>query len=309
MKVLTICVKRVWGTGTGLATGRPAGGNAFQRLVISSFAQDPVKAIRANGNSSAAVTTEGELYTWGTGKYGVRGTGLLTDSWIPSKVDFPTEGDEEICAVSLGWYHVAVATTRNVYTWGRGTSGQLGLGTWFSQNFPIRVPLYVGFVDVACGDHMTLGLSPDGQLWSTGRAISLLGSGNLRSMLDKTQFQRVVVPDDVRFCEVSVGCSAALARTADGMLYRWGVSVSLSSVRNFETPHREEALVQEHVIGRLARRELEPCAMLAVCMAAHARLGKASRLYWLDQEILRKIVQEYAAWMPCEGRDFSGDFV
>ena len=245
----------------------------------------------------------------GAGKYGVRGTGLLTDCWIPGKVDLPTEGDEEICAVSLGWYHVAVATTRNVYTWGRGTSGQLGLGTWFSQNFPIRVPLYVGFVDVACGDHMTLGLSLDGQLWSTGRAISLLGSGNLRSMLDKTQFQRVVVPDDVRFCEVSVGCSAALARTADGMLYRWGVSVSLSSVRNFETPHREEALVPEHVIGRLARRELEPCAMLAVCMATHARLGKASRLYWLDQEILRKIVQEYAAWMPCEKPDFSGDFV
>ena len=56
-----------------------------------------------------------------------------------------------------------------------------------------------------------LGLSLDGQLWSTGRAISLLGSGNLRSMLDKTQFQRVVVPDDVRFCEKCPSGAAPLS--------------------------------------------------------------------------------------------------
>ena len=143
---------RVWGTGTGLATGLPQGGKAFSRVPGFFFAEEQVCAIRAKGLSSAAVTVSGALYTWGVGKYGVRGTGLLTDSWIPGRVELPLDEDEQICALSLGWYHVAVATTRHVYSWGKGTSGQLGLGTWFSQNFPVRVPVYVKFIDVACGD-------------------------------------------------------------------------------------------------------------------------------------------------------------
>lgn len=147
---------------------------------------------------------------------------------------------------------------------------------------------------------MTLGLTCEGALWSTGRAVSLLGNGRRRMILDTTEFRRVDVENDARFCEVCVGSGAALARTVDGELYRWGIAVSLSSVKNVETPGRDEALFREHVVGRHAYRELDRTCALAVCMASHARLGRGSWLYVLDQEILRKIVQEYAGSVPLQ---------
>jgi alpha-tubulin suppressor-like RCC1 family protein len=42
--------------------------------------------IAAGGFHAAAVSTEGDVFTWGCGKYGVLGTGDLTREFTPKRV-------------------------------------------------------------------------------------------------------------------------------------------------------------------------------------------------------------------------------
>eukprot|EP00058_Branchiostoma_floridae_P011700 XP_002597188.1 hypothetical protein BRAFLDRAFT_276208 [Branchiostoma floridae] len=48
-----------------------------------------VKEIKAGLNSFAAVTTSGDLYTWGVNKYGCLGLGHLNDQYFPWRVSLP----------------------------------------------------------------------------------------------------------------------------------------------------------------------------------------------------------------------------
>ncbi len=69
------------------------------------------------------------LYSWGSNKYGQVGSGSITESsyWSPHSVDLP-EGQVPI-SIASGEDHSILATeSGDVYVYGRGREGQLGLG-------------------------------------------------------------------------------------------------------------------------------------------------------------------------------------
>lgn len=105
---------------------------------------------------TVALTNEGVVYTMGSAVHGQLGNPKAKDKSITV-----VEGnlkEEFIREIASGSYHVAVLTTGgNVYTWGKGENGQLGLGDVEDRNTPTSVEsLKERHVEsIACGSNTT----------------------------------------------------------------------------------------------------------------------------------------------------------
>lgn len=88
--------------------------------------------------------------------------------------DSPEVEEETMPAVvSCGSHHsTAISRKGELYSWGLGCNGELGLGRWG----PIELPIprqssspSVRIVSVACGANHTLAIAETGTLWSCGK--------------------------------------------------------------------------------------------------------------------------------------------
>ncbi|XP_047338143.1 ultraviolet-B receptor UVR8-like [Impatiens glandulifera] len=94
-----------------------------------------ISAISGGWRHTMALTSDGELYGWGWNKFGQVGVGDNDDHCSPVQVKFPQE--QKVVQISCGWRHTLAVTERNnVFSWGRGTNGQLGLGECVDRNIP-----------------------------------------------------------------------------------------------------------------------------------------------------------------------------
>ncbi|CBJ33958.1 BNR repeat domain protein [Ectocarpus siliculosus] len=90
-----------------------------------------VKELAAGFASSFLVTDFGEVWSWGSGKFGCLGLGDDESRWFPSRIPLFAENQPATAeTVSAGKWHVLCLTqkTHEVYAWGRNNWGQLGTG-------------------------------------------------------------------------------------------------------------------------------------------------------------------------------------
>ncbi|XP_020535787.1 PH, RCC1 and FYVE domains-containing protein 1 isoform X2 [Jatropha curcas] len=105
---------------------------------------------------TVALTNTGNVYTIGSSVHGQLGNPQTKDKSI-TVVEGKLRG-EFVKEISSGSYHVAALTAEgNVYTWGKGANGQLGLGNVEDRNLPTLVEaLRERKVEsVACGSNLT----------------------------------------------------------------------------------------------------------------------------------------------------------
>ncbi|KAJ9172918.1 hypothetical protein P3X46_016107 [Hevea brasiliensis] len=105
---------------------------------------------------TVSLTNTGKIYTMGSSVYGLLGNSQAKDKSITI-----VEGklkEEFVKEISSGSYHVAALTSGgHVYTWGKGTNGQLGLGNTEDRNSPTFVEALRNrqVESVACGSNLT----------------------------------------------------------------------------------------------------------------------------------------------------------
>src|SRR5690554_2137783 len=78
---------------------------------------------------SAALTSSGRLFTWGSNSSGQLGDGTTTNKLTPTEITnrFSLATGDKIIQVSLGRNHSAALTSSGrLFTWGSNSSGQLG---------------------------------------------------------------------------------------------------------------------------------------------------------------------------------------
>lgn len=94
-----------------------------------------ISQISGGWRHTMALTSDGKLYGWGWNKFGQVGVGDNVDHCSPLQVRFPHE--QKVVHISCGWRHTLAFTERhNVFSWGRGTNGQLGHGESIDRNVP-----------------------------------------------------------------------------------------------------------------------------------------------------------------------------
>lgn len=159
---------------------------------------------------SAAVTKDGDLYTWGLNASGQLGDGTTKDKTKPIKIM------DNVKKVSLGGVtSAAVTKDGSLYTWGGGDCGALGNGAEEDSYIPVKImdnveQISIGYLNGAA-------VTQNGELYSWGyNDRGQLGNGT-REDCDRPMW----IMDDIKmvYCGDD-GHSAAV--TKDGDLYLWG---------------------------------------------------------------------------------------
>eukprot|EP00949_MAST-11_sp_MAST-11-sp1_P003633 g3633.t1 len=163
------------------------------------------------------------LLAWGSNNFGELGLGGTKNEISPCPVEY-LEGTE---IQHLDAYEVATAAVTKdgrIFTWGCGSNDRLGHGHTLdqpNQSIPREVTTLKGNISkVACGGAFMAGLTPDGKVFTWGRAAGgALGHSNsnpgIPTQVAGELAGKVVV-------DIACGRMHAVAMTADGSVYTWG---------------------------------------------------------------------------------------
>jgi alpha-tubulin suppressor-like RCC1 family protein len=235
-----------WSTNVG-AGEQPSAGNVLglgHNRPIQHFTLYPVSglsnvvAAAAGSGTSYAVLADGRLMAWGSNAYGLLGTTALsvlevTAQFGPhSNAPVPVAVPFNAVDVSTQADHViALARDGSVYTWGKGESGQLGIGPLpvidFKTRtpspmsyvpFPVRVPNLADVVAISAGPSHALALLNDGSVRAWGaNSMGQVGDGTTADR------DRPVAAQGVRNAvAIAAGGRASLAILSDGSVMAWG---------------------------------------------------------------------------------------
>ena len=182
---------------------------------------------------SAALTSNGRLFTWGYNDYGQLGDGSAVDKYIPIEITnrFSLATEDKIIQVSLGGNHsVALTSNGRLFTWGYNYYGELGDGTTTYRYTPTeitnRFSLSKGdkIIQVSLGTSHSAALTSNGRLFTWGyNQYGKLGDGTTTNRSTPTEItNRFSLATEDKIIQVSLGGNHSAALTSNGRLFTWG---------------------------------------------------------------------------------------
>ncbi|MEQ2286906.1 putative E3 ubiquitin-protein ligase herc1 [Ameca splendens] len=209
-----------WGDGD---YGKLGHGNSstqkYPKLIQGPLQGKVVVCVSAGYRHSAAVSEDGELYTWGEGDFGRLGHGDSNSRNIPTLVkDISNVGE-----VSCGSSHTIALSKdgRTVWSFGGGDNGKLGHGDTNRVYKPKVVEALQGmFIRKVCaGSQSSLSLTSTGQVYAWGCGACLgCGSSEATALRPKLIEELATT----RVVDISIGDSHCLALSHDNEVYAWG---------------------------------------------------------------------------------------
>ncbi|PSC75605.1 ultraviolet-B receptor UVR8-like [Micractinium conductrix] len=173
-----------------------------------------------------ALNAAGECFTWGINDFGMLGNGTTSYATEPERV----VGLEEVFIADVaagGWHSMAISAEGEVYVWGRGEYGRLGLGdrTGSSKLRPQKVKALEGHrvVEGTCGGTHTMVVTDEGRCFIWGRgAFGRLGTGLQKDCISPVELKLPGGPERWRVISISAGGrhSVVLALPDNGNLGR-----------------------------------------------------------------------------------------
>ncbi|XP_045381304.1 serine/threonine-protein kinase Nek8 isoform X3 [Lemur catta] len=194
-----------------------------------------IKHVACGDLFTACLTDRGIIMTFGSGSNGCLGHGSLTDISQPTIVEALL--GYEMVQVACGASHVlALSTERELFAWGRGDGGRLGLGTRESHSCPQQVPMPPGqeAQRVVCGIDSSMILTVPGRALACGsNRFNKLGLDDLSLGEEPVPHQQVeealsFTPlgsaplDREPLLSVDLGTAHSAAVTVSGDCYTFG---------------------------------------------------------------------------------------
>lgn len=198
------------------------------------------KAVKVSCSAAlTAILTEcGKVYCFGSNNYGQCGfASEAMHAWNPTRV-LGLE-DEQVVDIAAGYQHVLACTEKgNVYAWGKGERGQLGLGTPMNMKSAERIafPNHQKVVSVGAGFNQSFALTQDGELY---------GWGKLLALKEKNKDQaapRSIARDVVLMCSSQFH---TMFRTAQDHLYLVGRQKNYTKVKHDRHEHVQARMLVE----------------------------------------------------------------
>ena len=171
-----------WGEGDDGKLGHCSRLSCEKPRLIEALKAKRVRDVACGSSHSAAITSNGELYTWGCGEYGRLGHGDNVTQLRPKQVK--ALAGQRVIQVACGSRDaqtLALTDEGLVYSWGDGDFGKLGRGGSEGCSVPQNVEKLngVGICQIECGAQFSLALSKSGLVWTWGKGdYYRLGHGN-----------------------------------------------------------------------------------------------------------------------------------
>lgn len=197
---------------------------------------------------SAALDSEGNLWTWGYGDMGQLVNGETDCQGTPVRID----GNEDIAGIiSIAVQNETLILKHDGHIWGAGPNGWGGLGNTSSGTDPQSTPVEAsisGVIQVSAGSGYTLALKSDGTVWAWGRN-SDRQLGNATS--DPYSVTPVQVQELSGIVAIAAGWHHGLALKHDGTVYAWGYNLD-GCLGNNTTSEEESTPVAASISGVVA---------------------------------------------------------
>jgi len=184
-------------------------------------------SVSAGVNHVMALRDTGELYGWGGNANGRLGTGNTTNQSLPVQVSTTGVSGDSWTKIKAGRSStVGIRDDGSMWSWGAGTSGQLGNGTATQRTTPTKVSdadisgnTWI-YVDI--GSHHTLAVRDNGKLYVWGAGNNgRLGLGDNSEQLLPIQLDDTNISGD-SWVSASAGDGHSLAIRDDGSMWAWG---------------------------------------------------------------------------------------
>uniref|UniRef100_A0A5F8GG05 Serine/threonine-protein kinase Nek8 n=1 Tax=Monodelphis domestica TaxID=13616 RepID=A0A5F8GG05_MONDO len=194
-----------------------------------------IKHVACGDLFTACLTDRGIIMTFGSGSNGCLGHGGFTDLSQPTIVEALL--GYEMVQVACGASHVlALSTERELFAWGRGDGGRLGLGTRESHSSPQQVPVPPEQEAqwVVCGIDSSMILTVPGRALACGSnrfnklGLDRVSPGEEPAPPEQVEEALSFMPlgsvplDSEPLVSVDVGTAHSAAVTASGECYTFG---------------------------------------------------------------------------------------
>ncbi|CAN6353444.1 unnamed protein product [Urochloa humidicola] len=252
-----------WGEDSGGRLGHGTREDSVHPRLVESLTVSNVDFVACGEFHTCAVTTTGELYTWGDGTHnvGLLGHGNDVGHWIPKRISGALE-NLQVAYVSCGTWHTALITSMGqLFTFGDGSFGVLGHGDLKSSSYPREVESLSGLktIAVACGVWHTAAIvevivtrSSSSVKLSAGKLFTWgdgdkhrLGHGDKEARLKPTCVATLI---DYDFYRVACGHSLTVALTTSGQVLSMGNAV-YGQLGNPHSDGRVPCLVEDKIAG------------------------------------------------------------
>ncbi|KAL8238579.1 hypothetical protein R6Q59_015146 [Mikania micrantha] len=209
---------------------------------------------------TCAISSSGDLYTWGDGTHnaGLLGHGTDVSHWIPKQVSGPLEGIQVISVACGNWHSALITSDKKLFTFGDGTYGALGHGDHRSVKFPKEVASLTGLKTnkVACGVWHTAAIveiinhqskhSASKKLFTWGDGDKhRLGHGNKQTYTEPTCIASLI---DNNFHQLACGHNMTVGLTTSGHVFTMG-SPAHGQLGNPQADGKSPCLVQDKLVG------------------------------------------------------------
>ncbi|XP_052719637.1 E3 ubiquitin-protein ligase HERC2-like [Crassostrea angulata] len=233
-----------WGEGDDGKLGHFSRWNCDKPRLIEALKSKRVRDIACGSSHSAAITSNGDLYTWGLGEYGRLGHGDNTTQLKPKQVKaLAHERVVQVACGSRDAQTLALTDEGKVYSWGDGDFGKLGRGGSEGCNVPHEVDRLRDqkVCQIECGAQFSLALTKSGQVWTWGKGDYFrLGHGT-DAHVRKPQIVEGL--KGKKIVHVAVGALHCLAVTDSGQVFAWGDNDHGQQGNGTTTVNRKPALV------------------------------------------------------------------
>jgi len=160
--------------------------------LISALFDVPITAVACGAEFTVVAAKNGDCYSWGKAVQGELGHGNFEEVVDePRKVQLLASRFVSITGVAVGGNHtIVVDSVGDVWAWGLGDSGQLGLGDLENRCEPVQVPELrrVDVADAKCGWWHSMVISRTGGVYTWGSGVGgRLGHGDTEHRVVPTQ--------------------------------------------------------------------------------------------------------------------------
>ncbi|WP_058625283.1 RCC1 domain-containing protein [Microbacterium testaceum] len=261
-----------WGSGEGAVLGDRDASRHFSAPVrVDALWGAGVRAtqISAGESHALAVASDGSVWSWGSGAWGVLGDGVASGhSSQPLRVNSLWDAGVRMTQVSAGvWHSVAVALDGSVWAWGSGRFGRLGDGIVSEHvSGPVRLDAMwdagVRATQVSAGPMHSLAVASDGSLWSWGSGeTGLLGDGDESDHVSAARRVDALWDAGKRITQSSAGDQHSLAVASDGSVWAWGDGWTGQLGNGSTAVHAVPGLVGAHTFTQISAGESHSLAL------------------------------------------------